>query len=127
MEFNIKTGLKKTLNREVKFEDTAKNYGSGLVEVYATPAMIAFMEQTSLECVNNEIPEGYNTVGTSVNIKHIKATPVGMKVRCEAELIESDNKKLKFNVHAYDEEGKIGMGTHSRYIINNKDFINSLK
>lgn len=88
--------------------------------------MIALMESTALQTVAEYLPEGYNTVGTHVNIKHLKATPVGMKVYCEAELLEVDGNKLKFQVEAFDEEGKIGTGEHKRFIIDEQRFMKQI-
>ncbi len=123
MEITLNKGLKHTEEMQVTENDTASKYGSGLVEVYATPAMIAFMEKTAMMTVLPELPEGFNTVGTEVCVKHIKATPVGMKVTCTAELIEVDGKRLVFKVVARDEEAEIGNGTHERFIINTEKFM----
>lgn len=126
MEFNIKEGMTFTCEQAVAKEDTAAEYGSGLVEVFATPAMIALMENASMKVVLDHLPEGFNTVGTSVNINHIKATPVGMIVRCKATLTKVEGKKLTFDVVAQDEDGEIGNGTHTRYIIDTKKFMDKI-
>ena len=123
MEFNLKIGTQGNQEQIVKFEDTAANYGSGLVEVFATPAMIALMENTCYKSVMESLPEGYGTVGTKVDIVHIKATAVGKKVSCKSELIEIDRKRLVFSVKAFDEDGEIGSGIHERFIINVEKFM----
>lgn len=126
MKFNIETGIRYTKEKTVSLNDTANKYGSGLVEVFATPAMIAMMENTCLECVQSYLPEKFGTVGFEVCIKHLKPTPVGKKVSCIAELVMSENRKLIFNVQAFDEDGKIGEGKHIRYIIDQEKFIKDL-
>lgn len=126
MDFNIKTGITYTATQVVEKKDTAAEYGSGLVEVFATPAMIALMENAALKTVLPYLGNEHNTVGFEVNIRHLKPTPVGMKVECTATLTEVDGKKLVFSLVANDEEGKIGEGTHIRYIINSKKFMNKL-
>lgn len=126
MEFDIKTGITYTAKQKVEYKDTASQYGSGLVEVFATPAMIALMENAAMKTVLPYLGEEYNTVGFEINVRHIKPTPIGMQVECKATLTEIDGKKLVFNVVAKDEEGIIGEGTHIRYIINSKRFMEKL-
>ena len=101
---------------------TAKVLGSGGLNVFATPAMIALSEKTALKSVLSYLPEGQSTVGTKVDISHIAATPVGMKVRCETELIEVDRRRLVFSVNVYDEVEKIAKGTHERFIVDDNKF-----
>ena len=103
-------------------EKTAVAVGSGGLSVYATPAMISLMEKSAYESVQSLLEEGSGTVGTLMNIQHISATPVGMKVTAESELIAIDGRNLTFKVTAFDEVGKIGEGTHERFIINNEKF-----
>ena len=120
----MNTGIKGFKEIIVTKELTAISVGSGDLEVYATPAMIALMEGTASESVKSELEDGQGSVGTSIAIKHLAATPVGMCVRCESELIEVDGRKLVFNLVVYDEKDKIGEGTHERFIISNEKFQN---
>lgn len=103
--------------------NTAKAMGSGDLAVFATPAMIALMEKAATIAVSEFLPEGSTTVGTMINIKHISATPVGMKVAAQATLVEVDGKKLLFTVEAFDGKEKIGEGQHERFIINSEKFM----
>ena len=108
-------------------ENTAKVVGSGGLEVFATPALIALAEKTAFQSVAEHLEEGQSTVGTHIDIKHIAATPVGMKVTCETELIEVDSenpRRLVFSVNVYDEVEKIAEGTHERFIIYSERFQN---
>lgn len=122
----LQKGIKGIEEQLVSLKETASSYGSGLVEVYATPAMIALMEKTCFSSVLPYLPEGFGTVGTAVNIVHIKATPVGETVICESELIEVDKKRLVFYVTARDKNGEIGRGTHERFIIDVEKFMEKL-
>lgn len=119
----LQEGIELSLTKTVSETDSAKVYGSGMVDVLATPAMIGFMEQTCLELVLPLLEKGYNTVGTEVNIKHLKATPIGQQIECKARLIEVDGRMLKFAVEVFDESGKAGEGTHSRAIVNIDKFM----
>jgi len=119
MEVGI-TGRQKII---VTADQTAEAMGSGLLPVYATPAMIALMEHTASNSVAGELEEGQGTVGTLLHVKHVSATPVGMQVTCEAKLVEIDRKRLVFEVKAFDEAGLIGEGTHERFIIEREKFM----
>lgn len=127
MDFNLKTGISGSDSLIVSIADTATHYGSGLIEVFATPAMIGLMEKTAQSSIQHYLPEGFITVGTEVNIAHVKATPLGMKVTCTSELTGVDGKKLMFKVSAHDEAGLIGQGTHKRYIVNAAEFMQKLR
>ncbi|MBO5564867.1 MAG: thioesterase family protein [Lachnospiraceae bacterium] len=118
----METGIKGMQTIVVTEALTAEAMGSGAEPVFATPQMIALMENTCLESVQPLLEEGFSTVGTMVNVTHVSATPVGMRVTCETELIEVDDRKLTFAVKAYDEAGLIGEGTHGRAIIHKKRF-----
>ena len=127
MKFDIKPGVSFTVRQKVAYDDTAAKYGSGLIEVFATPAMIALMENASLKAVYPYLDDDHNTVGFEVNVRHLKSTPVGKSIECKATLTKVDGKKLLFDVVASDEEGVIGEGTHTRYIINLKEFMEKFK
>lgn len=118
----LEKGIKGRQEEVVTLELTAVKVGSGLVEVYATPMMIALMEKTCSTTVEPFLEDGDSTVGTLVNVSHCAATPVGMKVYCECELLEVDRRRLVFKVAAYDERGLIGEGMHERFIINKEKF-----
>lgn len=118
----IEIGTKGNCELVVDDTNTAVTMGSGTLKVLATPAMIALMEETSWKSVQPFLEEGEGTVGISLNVQHVSATPVGMKVRCESEVTAVDGRKLTFQVNAYDEAGLIGKGTHERFIVNNQKF-----
>lgn len=120
---NIKTGLTNTYEKEVVFEDTAAYIGSGGLEVFSTPSLVALFEVTAKNLIDSLLPDGYSTVGIEISVKHLKATPMGQKVKCSVEIIEIDGKKIYFKGICFDEEGKIGEGTHKRYIVNNEQFL----
>ncbi len=119
-------GLSLQLQRRVNSNDSARHYGSGLVDVFATPAMIGLMEQTCMELVLPHLEEGKNTVGTEVSVRHLKATPIGQMVTCKATLTAIEDKKLVFQVEVSDESGLAGEGSHSRYIIDVAKFMSKL-
>ena len=118
----LKTGSKGHQELVVTQELTAKNMGSGVMDVFATPAMLALMEKTAFTSVAEYLNEGCGSVGTKVDIEHVASSPVGMKITCDSELIEIEGRKLVFKVEAYDEKGLIGKGTHERFIVENKKF-----
>ncbi len=126
MEIHIPSGITKKQEMEVTLDDTAACFGSGLIEVFATPAMVGFMEGTAQSSVQTYLPEGFITLGIEINVKHFKATPVGMKVFCESKFTKIDGGKLFFEIKAWDENGDIGKATHVRYIVEAKKFIEKL-
>lgn len=123
MDFQLKTGMYAEVGKVVAEDDTAVKFGSGGVRVFATPMMIALMEHAALNAVDLHLGEGFATVGLSLNVKHMAATPVGMKVTARAELLSIEGKKLTFKVEAFDEREKIGEGIHERYIIELSKFL----
>ena len=119
----ITVGMKGIVETLVEREDTAKEVGSGSLLVYATPCMVALMEGAACEAIAEALGENQTTVGTALNIEHISATPVGLEVRAEAEVTAVEGKVITFEVHAFDEAGEIGRGTHKRVIVNAQKFL----
>ena len=119
----ITVGMKAEVSTLVEREDTAKEVGSGSLLVYATPCMVALMEGAACEAIGDCLGDNKTTVGTELNIQHLSATPVGLEVRAEAEVIEVDGKVITFAVRAFDEAGEIGKGTHKRVIVSTQKFL----
>ena len=126
MEYDMLKGLCHSETLMVEHKDTAAVYGSGSLEVFATPAMIALMEKTCLESVNSKIGEGNTTVGIAVNIKHLKASPIGAVIRCDSKLIEVDRKRLVFEVQCFEDDTLIGEGIHERFVVDSVKFMGKL-
>lgn len=101
---------------------TAKTFGSGTLEVYGTPAMIALIENTALKSIAPELEAGWGSVGTSLNVQHLASTPVGMRVTAKTELVEVDRRRLVFQCKVYDEVGLVGKGTHERFLVEEAKF-----
>lgn len=118
----ISPGITNRLTQTVTDQMTADRVGSGLAKVFATPMMIALMEKTCADSVAPLLPEGQSTVGTHINVSHCSATPVGLDVWCDSELVEVDRRRLLFTVKAYDPCGLIGEGQHERFIVDNAKF-----
>ena len=114
--------LKATVYETVTENNTAKSVGSGSLNVYATPAMLALIERAACEALKGALNEGETTVGTLLNVKHLSATPVGMQVNATAELVEREGRRLVFKVAANDECGLIGEGMHERFIVYSEKF-----
>ncbi|PKP47913.1 MAG: thioesterase [Bacteroidetes bacterium HGW-Bacteroidetes-1] len=123
MDSKIPMGLKGEQHLCVAEENTAINFGSGLVDVFATPAMVALMEMTALKSIHEYLPEQMTSVGTEVNIKHLKASPIGRQLRCESKVQEISGRKITFEVSVWDEELLVGHGTHTRYIVDKEKFL----
>ena len=121
----LEIGMKHTAETVVNTENTAAKAGSGALQVFGTPYMVALMENAALTLMAAALPEGKGSVGTALNITHSAPTPVGMKVRAEAEItnISANGKIVDFKVTAYDEAGLIGEGSHQRAVIDNARFM----
>ena len=120
---SIEVGLKGRSETVVTQHNTANAIGSGLVPVFATPYMIALMENAAANSLLPYLAQDEGSVGTQLNVAHTSATPIGMKVWATTEVTAVEGKKITFEVHAYDERGEIGSGTHERFIIKPEKFL----
>lgn len=123
----IETGLTHTSTLVVKKENLAVTMGSGDLEVLATPAMMALMENAAMLAVKDVLPDGSTTVGSQISSTHLKPTAEGKTVTATATLTEAEGRKLTFKVSASDENGVIGEGTHIRYIVDSDRFMAKVK
>ncbi len=123
----IEKGYSATSSVEVSSENTAIFLGSGGLEVFATPAMIALMESAAAKAIAPYLAEGESSVGTEVNITHIKASAIGAQITASAVVTEVNGREVTFNVGARDGESLIGEGTHKRFVINSERFMAKLK
>jgi predicted thioesterase len=119
--------LKKDLSAEkrmiVSEKDTARSYGSGDVDVLATPVMIAMMENAAVACLEGILDEGHISVGTGIDIKHMAASPVGVEIVARATICSVDGRLLVFHVEAWDNIEKVGEGRHTRFLVEEARFL----
>jgi len=120
-------GLSTEVELTVTETETAAYLGSGSLAVYATPALVALMENTAVRALEGHLPPGHTTVGGKINVRHVAATSVGVKVRAKAELIEIQGNKLTFHIQAWDEVEQIGDASHIRYLIEGDVFMEKVK
>ncbi len=120
---SLAVGLLGVATCAVTDDRTAEAFGSGLVPVYATPAMVALMEQAAVHALADVLPPDQTTVGTKLQVAHLAATPVGDAVRAEATLTAVEGRRLTFNVQAWDSSEKIGEGVHERVIVSRGRFL----
>jgi fluoroacetyl-CoA thioesterase len=118
----LEPGLVGTATLTVSDEHTAARMGSGRAPVFASPMMIALMEAAAVDCVEAMLPEGQESLGISLEVEHIAATPVGMTVQARATLRQVDGRKLSFDVEAHDEREHIGRGRHTRVLVDSARF-----
>ncbi|MFT9495362.1 thioesterase family protein [Anaerosolibacter sp.] len=120
----IKNGTSIVIQREIKEEDTALNYGSGRLEnLLATPSLIALMIEGAVKLVDDKLPDGVITVGKMIRIEHQKPTGLGATVSVKVVVKEFDGARILFDIQAYDEIGMIGSGSHERWIVNKNSLL----
>lgn len=112
----------------VREQDSAIAMGSGTLMVFATPAMIAYMENTAFKMVESDLPAGSETVGIEMNAKHTKASAIGAKITISAKITEIDGRRIVYAIEAKDEKGDlIGSADHQRFIVDAERFMSKLK
>ena len=120
---SLQPGFIAEVELKVNEKETAAHLGSGSLDIYATPAMVALMENAAVRAMDGQLPPGYTTVGGKIDVRHLAATPVRMKVRAQAELVQVQGRKLIFHIQAWDEAEQIGEANHIRYLIDEVDFM----
>jgi len=120
---SLQSGLSAKIEITVSETETAAHLGSGSIAVYATPALVALMESAAVHALEGHMPVGQTTVGGQIDVRHLAATPVGVKVRARAELVEVNGRRLTFRIQAWDEVEQIGEATHIRYIVGEDKFM----
>ena len=118
----VDVGTQRTQTWVIGKEHLASAFGSGLVDVLATPVLVGFFEECARTMIDPTLPNGQKTVGMAIAIEHIAATPPGMRVTVVAELVEIDRRRLSFRIQAYDEVELVARGTHDRFIIDEARF-----
>ena len=125
MNFGLRAGVTLTRKCHTEREHAAEFLGSA--EAVSTPSLISFMEKTARESVQQKLPEGYTTVGTKVDIKHLSAVPIGADLEITTELARIDERRLEFKVKAEWRKEVVGEGKHERYIVQRQRFLEKLR
>ncbi|MFQ6100051.1 MAG: thioesterase family protein [Anaerolineae bacterium] len=121
--YELAPGLTGEIETVVTEADTADRWGSGLVPVFGTPALVGLMEGAAVQALTDHLPPGRTSVGGRIDVRHLAATPVGMRVRARAELVELEGRRLVFRVEAWDEAEQIGEATHERFVVEEERFV----
>ena len=119
----MEIGIKNVVRLKVDDTNTAAALGSGTLAVFATPAMVALIEETAWKSVEPYLADGQGSVGTKIDVSHVAPTPVGMEVICKTELVGIDGRCLKFKAEISDDKGLIGTAVHERFIISSDKFL----
>jgi predicted thioesterase len=126
MDITIPVGTKHTFEKVSEPRESAAAVASGAIDVFSTPSLVALFEQTALLAVDPTLPDGFGTVGTEISVRHLKATPIGSKVRCTVEVTATDGRRVMFKGEMWDEAGRIGEGTHTRFVVDKGEFLKKL-
>ncbi len=120
---SLEPGLTGEVEIDVTEANTASRWGSGLVPVFSTPSLVGLMESAAVQALEGALAAGQTTVGGHIDVRHLAATPVGMKVRARAELTAVEGRKLTFRVQAWDEVEPVGEASHERFVIEAAKFV----
>ena len=123
----LSSGKSATVTTKVTEKNTAKAVGSGSLDVFATPMMVALMEKAACECMADGLAPGQTSVGTQINVAHTAASPLGAEITATAEIVAVDGRKVSFTVVAHDGSNEIGRGAHERFIIDAERFMSKLE
>ncbi len=126
MVATLQSGLTHQFEKLTEPRESAAAVASGALDVFSTPSLVALFESTALQAVQPHLPEGHTTVGIEVSVRHLKATRIGQRVRCQVSVSALEGKRIAFTGEMWDEQGKIGEGTHVRYVVNEAEFIKRL-
>jgi predicted thioesterase len=108
-------------------KDSAKVLGSGGLDVFGTPALVTYMECAALKMVQNDLPDGSDTVGIAIDVKHVKASPIGAKINVSAKITAVEGRKISFDIVATDEAGDVvGSAVHDRFVVDKARFMSKL-
>jgi predicted thioesterase len=122
----VQPGLAFTFEKTAEPSESAAALGSGGLEVFSTPSLVALFELTAKQLVDPLLPEGFSTVGTEIQVKHLKATRIGQKVSCTVTVAAVEGRRITFTGAMWDAQGPIGEGSHARYVVNDKEFLRRL-
>lgn len=123
----VKSGIRGEASTVVDDSQTAAAIGSGAVASFSTPSMVALMESAAINAITPYLDEGESSVGSEIAVRHLAATPLGFRVRVEAEVTAVDGKRISFALSAFDNQEKIGEGTHERYVIDMARFMERVR
>jgi len=123
----ITSGKTATVTVNVTEKNTAKAVGSGSLEVFATPMMVALMEKAACECLADSLEPGQTSVGTLINVAHTAASPIGVTISATATIDEVESRKISFTVTAHDGTNEIGSGKHERFVVDAERFMKKLE
>lgn len=126
MTDTLRLGLTHHFEKLTEPRESAAAVASGALDVFSTPSLVALFESTALQAVDPLLEPGHATVGIEISVRHLKATRIGQRVRCSVKITAVEGKRISFDGEMWDEQGKIGEGSHVRYVVNQAEFLKRL-